>query len=88
MDRVGGSITEGIGQGRVTENLKPEIEAGLIDDAVFISDEDSILMVYRMLDEEGIYLGASSALNVAAGQYILFCFLLSCCSTIFFSILG
>ncbi|KAH9813559.1 tryptophan synthase beta subunit-like PLP-dependent enzyme [Melampsora americana] len=66
MDRQGGSITEGIGQGRVTENLKPEIEGGLIDDSIFVSDEDSILMVYRMLDEEGIYLGASSALNVAA----------------------
>ncbi|EGG06469.1 uncharacterized protein MELLADRAFT_86635 [Melampsora larici-populina 98AG31] len=66
MDRQGGSITEGIGQGRVTENLKPEIEGGLIDDSVFVSDEESILMVYRMLDEEGIYLGASSALNVAA----------------------
>lgn len=66
MDRQGGSITEGIGQGRVTENLKPEIEGGLIDDSVFVTDEESILMVYRMLDEEGIYLGASSALNVAA----------------------
>ncbi|KAG0143742.1 hypothetical protein CROQUDRAFT_724392 [Cronartium quercuum f. sp. fusiforme G11] len=66
MDRTGGSITEGIGQGRVTENLRPEIAAGLIDDAIYVPDEESIVMVYRMLDEEGIYLGASSALNVAA----------------------
>lgn len=66
MDRAGGSITEGIGQGRITENLRPEVEAGLIDDAIYVSDEESIVMVYRMLDEEGIYLGASSALNVAA----------------------
>lgn len=42
------------------------MEAGLIDDAIHIPDEYSIRMVYRMLDEEGIYLGASSALNVAA----------------------
>ncbi|KAI1317424.1 hypothetical protein EDD11_008488 [Mortierella claussenii] len=63
-DRSGSSITEGIGQGRVTDNLKPDIE--LIDDALHISDEKSIEMVYRLLDEEGIYVGASSALNVAA----------------------
>ncbi|KAF9112898.1 hypothetical protein BGX27_002605 [Mortierella sp. AM989] len=63
-DRSGSSITEGIGQGRVTENLKPDLE--LIDDALRIPDEDSLHMVYRLLDEEGIYVGASSALNVVA----------------------
>ncbi|KAJ1985290.1 Cysteine synthase 1 [Dimargaris verticillata] len=64
LDRQGGSITEGIGQGRVTDNLKPDVE--LIDDSVFIPDEHTIAMLYRLLDEEGIYLGASSALNVVA----------------------
>ncbi|KAJ1979267.1 Cysteine synthase 1 [Dimargaris xerosporica] len=64
LDRQGGSITEGIGQGRITDNLKPDVE--LIDDSVFISDEHTIAMLYRLLDEEGIYLGASSALNVVA----------------------
>ncbi|KAI8391639.1 cysteine synthase [Radiomyces spectabilis] len=65
MERQGaGSITEGIGQGRVTDNLAPDVE--LIDDAVHIPDEESIKMVYRLLDEEGIYVGASSALNVVA----------------------
>ncbi|KAI8453864.1 tryptophan synthase beta subunit-like PLP-dependent enzyme, partial [Phakopsora pachyrhizi] len=49
---------------RVTNNLQPEINSGLIDDAIYVSDEESIEMVYRMLDEEGIYLSASSALNV------------------------
>ncbi|CAD6577712.1 MAG: hypothetical protein CYPHOPRED_000306 [Cyphobasidiales sp. Tagirdzhanova-0007] len=63
-ERKGSSITEGIGQGRVTENLKQDIH--LIDNSLFIPDEASIRMVYRMLDEEGIYIGASSALNVAA----------------------
>ncbi|EPS37680.1 hypothetical protein H072_8536 [Dactylellina haptotyla CBS 200.50] len=63
-ERSGGSITEGIGQGRVTDNLKPEIE--LVDDALHIADEKSIEMVYRLLDEEGLYMGASTALNVVA----------------------
>lgn len=63
-ERSGGSITEGIGQGRVTENMKTEVDE--MDDAFTVPDEDSIRMVYRMLHEEGIYLGASSALNVAA----------------------
>ncbi|KAJ1891740.1 Cysteine synthase 1 [Kickxella alabastrina] len=64
MIRGGSSITEGIGQGRITENLRPDIH--LVDDALKIPDSDTIRMLYRLLDEEGIYLGASSALNVAA----------------------
>jgi len=64
IDRTGSSITEGIGQGRITENLKPDVD--LIDDALHIPDEDTIRMVYRLLDEEGIYVGASSALNAVA----------------------
>ncbi|KAF9584483.1 hypothetical protein BGW38_006299 [Lunasporangiospora selenospora] len=63
-ERGGSSITEGIGQGRVTDNLQPDIK--LIDDALQIPDTDSLRMVYRLLDEEGIYVGASSALNVVA----------------------
>ena len=63
-ERSGGSITEGIGQGRVTDNLKQEIN--LITDSMFIPDQESIKMVYRLLDEEGLYLGASTALNVVA----------------------
>ena len=67
-ERTGGSITEGIGQGRVTDNLKPDVD--LIDDSLFIPDEATIAMVYRLLDEEGIYLGASSALNVVAAVHM------------------
>lgn len=62
--RGGSSFTEGIGQGRVTDNLKPDIE--LIDDALKIPDEESIVMLYRLLDEEGLYLGGTGALNVVA----------------------
>lgn len=67
-EREGSSITEGIGQGRVTDNLKEEI--GLMDGSMIISDEKSIEMVYRCLDEEGLYLGASSCLNVAAAKEV------------------
>lgn len=68
QDRQGGSITEGIGQGRVTDNLKPDI--GLLDGSLHISDEKTIEMVYRCLDEEGLYLGASSCLNVVAAKEV------------------
>lgn len=64
MIRGGSSFTEGIGQGRVTDNLKPDIE--IIDDALKIPDEDSIAMLYRLLDEEGLYVGGTGALNVVA----------------------
>ncbi|RMZ86330.1 hypothetical protein DV736_g6445, partial [Chaetothyriales sp. CBS 134916] len=67
-ERQGGSITEGIGQGRVTDNLKDEVAE--LDGAVFISDEKTIEMIYRCLDEEGLYLGASSALNVVAAKEV------------------
>jgi cysteine synthase len=57
-----GSITEGIGIGRVTANL-----AGApIDDAVHIEDADTVRCVYRLLHEDGLYLGSTSGINVAA----------------------
>jgi cysteine synthase A len=65
-ERSGSSITEGIGQGRVTTNLQQDVD--LIDDALYISDEKSIEMLYRLLDEEGLYMGASTALNVVAAM--------------------
>lgn len=64
LDREGSSFTEGIGQGRITGNLEASID--LIDDAVLVPDEESIVMIYRLLDEEGLYLGGTSALNVVA----------------------
>jgi cysteine synthase A len=57
-----GSITEGIGIGRVTENL-----AGApIDDAVYVEDTDTVHWVYRLLYEDGLFLGSTSGINVAA----------------------
>lgn len=66
--RGGSSFTEGIGQGRVTDNLAGDIE--LIDDAIQIPDEESIVMLYRLLDEEGLYLGGTGALNVVAATKV------------------
>ncbi|KWR91713.1 cysteine synthase A [Cupriavidus sp. IDO] len=58
----GSSITEGIGSSRVTANL-----AGApIDDAVRIDDQSCVDMVYRLLREEGLFVGGSSGINVAA----------------------
>ncbi|MGB6603569.1 MAG: cysteine synthase A [Steroidobacteraceae bacterium] len=57
-----GSITEGIGIGRVTENLK----GAPLDDAVHIEDAETVRYVYRLLYEEGLLLGSTSGINVAA----------------------
>jgi cysteine synthase A len=57
----GSSITEGIGQGRVTANL-----TGLkIDRPYQIPDEESLPVVFDLLKHEGLCLGASSGVNVA-----------------------
>ncbi|KAJ4411317.1 Cysteine synthase 1 [Neurospora sp. IMI 360204] len=68
VERSGSSITEGIGQGRITDNLKQDVD--LVDGSMTISDEKTIEMVYRCLDEEGLYLGASSTLNVVAAKEV------------------
>jgi cysteine synthase A len=65
---TGGSFTEGIGQGRLTGNLKGDIH--LLDGSLYISDEKTIEMLYRCLHEEGLYLGSSSALNLVAAQEV------------------
>ncbi|EIP86752.1 cysteine synthase A [Burkholderia humptydooensis MSMB43] len=62
----GNSITEGIGSSRVTANL----EGTPIDDAVRIDDLACVAMVYRLLREEGLYVGGSSGINVAAAVWL------------------
>ncbi len=57
----GSSITEGIGQGRITENL---VDAR-IDDAFQIPDDEALTVVYDLLQHEGLCLGGSSGINVA-----------------------
>ncbi len=56
----GSSITEGIGQGRITANL----DGAPIDWAQQISDLDAVTEVFRLLKEEGLVLGGSSGINV------------------------
>ncbi|MFJ1209777.1 cysteine synthase A [Burkholderia pyrrocinia] len=66
LSAEGNSITEGIGSTRVTANL-----AGTsIDDAVRIDDTQCVTMVYRLLREEGLYVGGSSGINVAAAVWL------------------
>ena len=57
----GNSITEGIGQGRVTANL----EGAPIDDAYAIPDEEALPLIFELLEKEGLCLGGSSGINVA-----------------------
>ncbi|MEO7411346.1 MAG: pyridoxal-phosphate dependent enzyme, partial [Sphingomicrobium sp.] len=57
----GSSITEGIGQGRITANLD-----GLkVDHAFLIPDAESVKITFALLEEEGLALGLSSGVNVA-----------------------
>jgi cysteine synthase len=58
----GSSITEGIGIARVTANL----QGAPIDDAVLVEDAETVRCVYRLLYEEGLFLGSTSGINVAA----------------------
>jgi cysteine synthase A len=62
----GSSITEGIGTGRVTANL----EGAPIDDAIRISDAETMRFVYRLMREEGLLLGSTAGINVAAAAAI------------------
>jgi cysteine synthase len=57
----GTSITEGIGQGRITANL----EDAPIDVSFQIPDEEALPIVFDLLEHEGLCLGGSSGINVA-----------------------
>jgi len=58
----GSSITEGIGQSRVTGNL----QGAAIDDAVRIPDAEALALVFDLLIHEGLSIGGSAGINVAA----------------------
>jgi len=57
----GSSITEGIGQGRITANL----EGAVIDQAYQVPDAEALPILFNLLSEEGLCLGGSSGINVA-----------------------
>ena len=57
----GSSITEGIGQGRITQNL----QGAPVDLAFQIPDEEAVSLIFDLLKHEGLCLGGSSGINVA-----------------------
>ena len=57
----GGSITEGIGLGRVT----PIIDGIKIDKAYLIPDEEAVPIIFDLIEHEGLCLGGSSGINIA-----------------------
>lgn len=62
----GSSITEGIGQGRITANLE-----GFTPDYSFrIADDEALKIVFQLVEEEGLVLGSSSGVNVAGAIHL------------------
>lgn len=62
----GGSITEGIGQGRITANL----EGLVVDHAYRIDDEEMLRVIFGLAEHEGLVLGGSSGVNVAGAMHL------------------
>ena len=60
----GSSITEGIGQGRITANLA----GASVDGAYQIDDSEAVQIIYDLLEHEGLCLGGSSGINVAGAM--------------------
>jgi cysteine synthase A len=58
----GSSITEGIGNSRLTANM----EGVPIDDAIQIDDQECLKVVYQLLHQDGLFMGGSVGINVAA----------------------
>ena len=60
----GSSITEGIGQGRVTKNIK-----GMsVDFPIRVTDSEALTVLYNLIQEEGLFLGLSSGINIAGAK--------------------
>jgi cysteine synthase A len=58
----GNSITEGIGSSRITLNM----QGAPADDAIRVDDPECVRVVYQLLQKDGLFLGGSSGINVAA----------------------
>jgi len=61
LETEGGSVTEGIGQGRITKNL----EGVTIDHAYRICDREALEIIFSLNQLEGLCLGGSSGINIA-----------------------
>ena len=66
LKSTGSSITEGIGQGRITANL----EGALVDFAYQIPDEEALPIVFDLVVQEGLLLGGSSGINIAGSIHL------------------
>ena len=62
----GTSITEGIGQGRITKNLV----GAPIDDQVRVTDDEALPLIFDLVKKEGLVLGGSSGINIVAAMKI------------------
>jgi cysteine synthase A len=62
----GGSVSEGIGQGRITANL----DKAPVDRAYQITDQEALPLMFELMEKEGLYLGGSSAINVAGAYHM------------------
>lgn len=58
----GNSVTEGIGNSRITANM----EGAPVDDAIQIADPEAIQVIYQLLHKEGLFMGGSVGINVGA----------------------
>ena len=61
LESTGSSITEGIGNGRITKNF----DKALIDDAFQTNDIEALNLVYDLIENQKIILGGSSGINIA-----------------------
>jgi len=61
LEKSGNSITEGIGNSRITKNL----EKALIDNAFQVSDEVALNIIFKIKEDQNIELGGSSGINIA-----------------------
>ncbi len=66
LETEGDSITEGIGQGRITANLQDVI----VDRAYRISDTEALQIIFELNQLEGICLGGSSGINIAGAIHM------------------
>jgi cysteine synthase len=61
LESSGSSITEGIGNGRITKNF----DKALIDDAFQTNDVEALNLIYQLIEDQKIILGGSSGINIA-----------------------
>ena len=66
MEGTGSSITEGIGIMRLTENFR----RAQVDEAMRLSDQDMIEMLYHLAREDALVVGTSAAINVRAAYEV------------------